>query len=413
MLLELTFCGYLRPVHFLPLLLLTLFGCWPLGRAPKSKYAHPTPPYALEVTDSLNQNRIQLGGYQVVLSAEQPVCGKQAMKAHNNLDLTLFKGRFYLAWRNAPSHFASAKTRLCIASSSDLKHWTCEEEIHLGADLREPRFLVWRGRLILFFFEAGTKMLKFEPRHTYATHRKASGEWAEPTAFPELDGWVPWRVKLHNGRPLLSSYYGENLYNANHNSKIRLFTSDSLYSKWEPISAQPQYQGEAGEEAAFTFDEAGNMFGTIRREGFGGAVFRAPAGKLHQWKVKLKQRKYDSALMFRAHGGLYLLARRHPHPKPHGRSNSRRWNLLLYSVSAKRSALYRIHPTTLAATHLLDLPGKGDTAFAGITRHPIKTNTWVIANYTNPPEGPDYWWITGQLRPTLIYTMELRITPYG
>ena len=59
-------------------------------------------------------------------------------KANNNLDLVKYHGKYYVAWRTAPSHFASAKTMLYVISSTDMEQWNYETEFHLGADMREP-----------------------------------------------------------------------------------------------------------------------------------------------------------------------------------------------------------------------------------------------------------------------------------
>src|SRR5687767_11080882 len=67
--------------------------------------------------------------------------------ANNNLDIVQFNGRYYFAFRTAPTHFASKKTQLYIVSSADLQTWQFEQEIHHGHDLREPRFLVHDDKL--------------------------------------------------------------------------------------------------------------------------------------------------------------------------------------------------------------------------------------------------------------------------
>lgn len=64
----------------------------------------------------------------------------QTQNANNNLDVYLWKGRYYVAFRTAPSHFASAKTKMYIISTTDFEEWAFELEIALGSDVREPRF---------------------------------------------------------------------------------------------------------------------------------------------------------------------------------------------------------------------------------------------------------------------------------
>lgn len=41
--------------------------------------------------------------------------------------------------------------------------WFYEHVIELGSDVREPYLLVVQGRLFLYFFQAGTDPIAFEP----------------------------------------------------------------------------------------------------------------------------------------------------------------------------------------------------------------------------------------------------------
>lgn len=58
--------------------------------------------------------------------------GSAVMDSNNNVDLARFEGRFYMAYRTAPSHFASADTRLVIVSSTDRDHWKIETTFGLA-----------------------------------------------------------------------------------------------------------------------------------------------------------------------------------------------------------------------------------------------------------------------------------------
>jgi hypothetical protein len=55
----------------------------------------------------------------------------------------------------------------------------------------------------------------------------------------------------------------------------------------------------------------------------------------------------------------------------------------------------------------MDLPGRGDTAFAGIAPVAGEPNRYLLVNYSNNPNGKDYWWFKGQLKPTLVYSILL------
>ena len=78
-----------------------------------------------------------------------------AARSNNNLDVVRHQGRVYLASRLSRDHFASPDTSLLVFSSSDEQSWDFEARFTLGTDLREPRFLSYRGRLFLYFAKLG------------------------------------------------------------------------------------------------------------------------------------------------------------------------------------------------------------------------------------------------------------------
>ena len=96
--------------------------------------------------------------------------------SNNNLDLVKFHDKFYLAFRTAPTHFASKKVVLYVVSSTDLENWNYETEIKLDCDIREPRFAVYRDTLNLYFFRGGTHLFKFEPKEIFVL-QKTNGQW--------------------------------------------------------------------------------------------------------------------------------------------------------------------------------------------------------------------------------------------
>lgn len=59
----------------------------------------------------------------------------------------------------------------------------------------------------------------------------------------------------------------------------------------------------------------------------------------------------------------------------------------------------------MALLPVLDFPSKGDTAFAGIVA--LDENSYWLANYSCPLDGPDWPWIIGQIAGTIIYDTQL------
>lgn len=329
------------------------------------------------------------------------------MQANNNLDVISFGGEYFLVFRTAPFHFASPKTRLYVLRSSDRQHWQRDGEIFLGSDMREPRLLAFNGKLFLYFFQAGTEMLKFEPKHIFASERLAEGQWSKPRAVYE-PGYVVWRVKAHGDKAYMSVYYGSNIYASGKNAgEVRLLVSPDGYM-WTPISEQPQMTDVGAEEAEFEFDEEGNLVIVVRQEVRGGStVCMAPKENLGEWRKQFSPYKYDSSYMFRRGKDFYVIARRNVSgtcdlgldmlPK----SLRIKLNFAHYSLTRKRTALYRVDLENMCLVPLFDFPSKGDTAFAGLA--PIDAHSYYMVNYSSPIEGWDWPWLFGQLQPTHVY----------
>ena len=126
-------------------------------------------------------------------------------------------------FRSAPTHFASNETKMIIASvpyNGELPenlefNWEIEHIIELGADMREAYFLrrdfmshfyLWniiakntvseksdcslgpkgefKGKLMFYFFKAGTDPLEFAPDNIHYIE-KIDGKWSDPV---KVDG---------------------------------------------------------------------------------------------------------------------------------------------------------------------------------------------------------------------------------
>ncbi len=328
--------------------------------------------------------------------------------SNNNLDLVEFNNIYYVAFRTAPTHFASKKTKLYIISSTDFKTWKYETEFFVTADMREPRFVVFKNQLHFYFFEGGTKMFKFEPKYIWTSVLNDTG-WCTKIKT-NLDGFVDWRFRTYDNKLYLSAYYGVNIYNDAHLANLRLFTSEDGIN-FEQISEQPQVATKGAEEGEFIFDKQGNIWSTVRLEGSGSYLCFASKDSIDKWSKKFSKLKYDSALMFEKDDDIYLVSRRHikgnateiefPNKK------QRRKNLVSYSFSKKVTALFKINKEKMEIEHIMDFPSTGDTAFPGIAKK--DDSTFYILNYSSNIHKRDKIWIGGQLGKTYIYQTELTI----
>src|SRR5262245_9233109 len=108
-------------------------------------------------------------------------------RANNNLDVTRFGGRTYLAFRSADSHFAGDSTVIHVVSSDDESAWRPEARFAIGRDLREPRWLPLNGRLFLYVSVLGSSSYAFEPERVDVTELATSGRAAAAPSLVEAD----------------------------------------------------------------------------------------------------------------------------------------------------------------------------------------------------------------------------------
>ncbi|HKA89145.1 MAG TPA: hypothetical protein VKE22_15865 [Haliangiales bacterium] len=340
--------------------------------------------------------------------------------SNNNLDVVRHDGRIYLAFRTAPNHFASSDTVMYVVSSDDEDSWRFETKIAMATDLREPRFLAFGGRLFLYFAVLGNNPALFEPQGMKVTERRADGTWTDPDWF-YMPGFIPWRAKVVNGVPYLLTYVGGgNIYNGTGNPlEIHFLTTQDGRNFAPVVAGQPKVLEGGGSETDFVLQDDGSLVAVVRNEagdatGFGSKICRAEAGDLGNWHCVADPKKYDSPLLFREGADIYLIARRNISPT--GNYDLMLRDLppadqdLTYQIDywnrPKRCSLWRVDPTALSVSFILDLPSKGDTCFAS-TWQPA-AGQYVVYNYTSPLGGTDDpSWLQGQLAPTEIYRLKL------
>ena len=344
----------------------------------------------------------------VVPSSDLPE-GVNPMASNNNVEIVFHDGLLFLAWRSAPTHFASADTIMYIMSSRDMgKSWKFEHEIALGTDVREPRFLSFQGRLQFAYFEAGDNPGAFEPKHLWRIFRTESG-WSTPEVFLDEES-VMWDWKVRNGVAYMTTYDGAHYSEGS--VFVRFWESDDGL-EWKKVENQDfVYEGGVS-EVAFEFDIDGGLWAVGRNEdgdetGAGSQVCFAPSHALSDWTCleESDPERYDSPEMFRHGKDIYLLGR-----KDVGGTFGPDGDLLAYSFRAKGFALYKINTEVPSVEHIMDLPGVGDTSFPSI--HRLNAHDFFLSNYTSPLDHPDVTWFDGQTseRGTQIYTTILQFLP--
>ena len=349
--------------------------------------------------------------------------GVHVLDANNNLDVTWHAGRFYLAFRTAPTHFASREARLYVVSSPDEKAWTLETSVAMGSDVREPRLLPVGDRLFLYFAVLGSSLWSFEPREMMAKSRAPDGSWSEARSVYRA-GYLPWRTKTIDGRAYLVAYGdGRHIYQRDGVPlEVHWLTTRDGWHLEPVIPGQPAVQKGGGSEADLEILSDGSVVSVIRNEagdagGWGSKICRAEPQAPGNWRCRNDPRKFDSPLLFQRGDRVYLVARRHLRGDGAYDLGWRRLpaglQTLLYQLDywryPKRCAVWQVDPKSLAVSWLADLPSRGDTCFAAVA--PAGEDSFHVYNYSSPVDGPDLPWVVGQLGKTMIYRSSLRIPP--
>ncbi len=405
-------------------LLLLLWGCGKPAPAPPVTPSDDPADWAVDTTVEYTP---QLSDADFVIPSRRlPEQALPVLASNNNVDLHFFDGRLYLAWRTAPFHFASPDTKMNLMSSGDLgATWRFETRYALGTDMREPHFLDVGGVLRFQFFQAGIDELSFDPKVQWRSFLQPDGGWSglEQWGLPEE---VSWELKVRDGVAYRGSYRGAHYQiGADAGAAVEVyFTQSHDGLDWEPTEpdAGTVYAGGVS-EVGWEIDEDGTLWAVLRNEdgdltGFGSNVCTAAKGHYGTWECAPKSDPYiyESPRMFRHGKDLYLVARRNPggpfdQMLDAGFDTQKLTNLLDYSDSPKRSALFQIDKQHRQVVWLMDLPGDGDTAFPGIAR--LDAHRFLIANYTSPLDLPDLTWLQGQTCDcgTKIYLQTITFVP--
>ncbi len=355
-------------------------------------------------------------------------------QSNNNLDVVRHGDQVFLATRLSKDHFASSDTYLFVFSSQDEQTWRFEARFSVGSDLREPRFLSYRGELFLYFAKLGDNPLGFDPKGMLFSQRLGPASWTNPQGLYRPDEpYIPWRAKERNGSAWLITYRnGEHIYDfSGQPMTVELLRSDDGKTFSPLRSDRPAVLRGGGSEADFEFDDRGDLYAVVRNEagddsGFGSKICRASASDLSSWTCQTDAKKYDSPLMFRHRDGLYLIGRRNVsetgdyalNPSAPWSARESALNQLDYAGRPKRCALWQIDRASLRVRHVIDVPGWGDTCFPSILT-PAGEATGgagggprrlVLYNYSSPlddVENADRAWNDAQRRETRIYRTEI------
>ena len=308
-----------------------------------------------------------------VIPSEDVPSAIEVYPSNNNVDIEHYRGRLYLSWRSAPTHFASSAAKMYVMSSSDNgRTWAYETEVSLASDVREPRFFQSEGVLHLLFFQGGINPAAFEPQRMWTVSKRGDA-WEAPEIYWDAPV-VPWDIKSRYGSLWMTSYEGEH-YSGAENPEIELYFERSNNGfDWQPAGdARTVYTGGVS-EAAFEFDTMGNLWAVTRNEdgdasGYGSHVCFAQAATLGAWECSKTSdpERYDSPELFRHGNDIYMVARRDMEVR------LVRMEVCNYSLRPKTTAMYRIDQELRRVVHLFDIPERAIQPF-----HPFDEWTHIV-----------------------------------
>ena len=130
--------------------------------------------------------------------------------------------------------------------------------------------------------------------------------------------------------------------------------------------------------------------------------------------MRVDRFKCDGPKLFTHRGRSFLVARRslfhRLRSEPYRLFSALRnlVNIVRYSLSRKRTALYSFDADELRINHISDLPSHGDTGYSAVA--PMDDNRYLLIYYSSAINGKDdHNWLRGQFKPTRLYSTILSI----
>lgn len=346
----------------------------------------------------------------------------KGLHSNNNVTIATFENKAVMAYRKAPSHFASpeAKVIVAIAAVDDLDKWTEIWEYSTGTDdIREMILFRLNSTMFLYFSLLAPSKCGFTPRNLQWCKSNDCHSWSKPQQIGRPTE-IAWDIKVHKDIVYKTSYTG-NHYCAKAVCTV-LFEKSTDGMVWEPVGKQSEVYSGGVCEVSFAFLQNGDLVAIGRNEdgdatGWGSQIFYARADYLGNWQhlaVSLPSRLDSPRLMCTSKNELLLFARFANDsyayaPSWMPRALQKGINLTMYSSLPKSAAVYRIdHPnsegvfsdTPVEIVQFLE--AYGDTGFFSLAEMPGRTDEWILANYASTCHSHAPW-LYGQVYPTDVF----------
>ncbi len=270
-------------------------------------------------------------------------------------DFQLFKGRYYVCFRNGQSH-VSPDGKAVVIASDDLVAWHRQVvAINTPGDDRDPHMIAGSDRLFLYTGSVtrsctadddGESDRKIRTHCSFSEDGKA---WSEPRPVYR-DGYWLWGVGSVRERFYGLAYGNEPRYRDQPLTEIHLVQSaDGL--NWEKVSVVTKN----GSEATFRVDPGGEMRVAIRNGDEKRATLATAKPPYTDWEVQDIGEVIPAPRIVEVDGREYVIGRQHIRD-PDDRER----------IVERRTSIWRLDGAR--TTHVLDLPSAGDTSYAGVVK---------------------------------------------
>jgi len=317
---------------------------------------------------------------------------------HNsNTHMIFWKNEFWLVHANSPYHFATPQCKLMVWHSPDARQWQKATEVRVpGEDIRDPKFAVIKGKLILYVL----KSIRFEaePYRTAYTFTTDGTTWAPLKDIMDQDGWLFWNPKSTDG----TTWYVP-VYWYEHGQSALLTSADG--ERWTFVSIIHNGRNEQtgfndrNDETDIEFLPDRRMISTQRMEGsdsfFGDKTactnLTISSPPYTSWTELGKDytTRLDGPALFSYHGRVYAVGRSNPYKPGPG-------NYYGSIFAKKRTSLFLV--TQKGLVYLSDLPSAGDTAYEGV----VMRGEDVYISYYTSDVTKDWPWLMGMVKASEI-----------
>ncbi len=312
----------------------------------------------------------------------------------------------YLTFRSAPSHFPNNNSRIIVLKRQiGTKKWELEHTISMNKDLREPRVVNFKGRLLYLYFCALQRFAFFKPESIMISE-KIDGKWTDSKETYEK-GFMVYSVKEIDGVLYMTCY------NKKQASECYFLKSvDSV--TWENVFPNGNIHKYLTCETDFIIKDQNyyfvsrNEFGKFNK--YGSEIFKfSSTGKII--KHVHSKLKFDGPFLFDKKGEIFLVARKNIANNGEFLLSNIKIKYIQYWISnlyywftSKKTGVWKLNNGNLETRHVMDLPSNGDTSYASVQQNKGKTKIYYYSSPLNPVKS----WVQGQIGKTSIYSVELK-----